>query len=292
MVLGDAQPASLPRGPRALRVCACDRRVLAGHAAVAAQLDARARRVRRRARAVGSGWPGLPLPEQARGKLRRRGSGRSRSPARSRGSAGPRAAASRCAPCISKARPSTGSRSLLTVVAERPGSTNATPIVIVAHRDAAARGSRAELSGTAVLLELARVFAARETERTIILVSTSGGSGGDAGAAGLTAELARTRRTRRSCSAMLPRRESRKPLVVPFSDGFGSAPLQLQRTVADAITQRDRRGPGSPSALGQLAHLVFPLDRRRTGAVSRPPALPVGARPGLGRTRPARRTRR
>ena len=51
------------------------------------------------------------------------------------------------------------------------------------------RARRAELSGTAALLELARVFAARETQRTIVLVSTSGGSGGDAGAADFAAHV-------------------------------------------------------------------------------------------------------
>ena len=61
----------------------------------------------------------------------------------------------------------------------------------------------AELSGTAALLELARVFAARETKRTIVLVSTSGGSGGDAGAAQLcdrssAARACTGRSTRRS----------------------------------------------------------------------------------------------
>ena len=79
-----------------------------------------------------------------------------------------------------------GERALRTVVAQRPGSTSATPIMILAHRDAAGVGgssSEAELSGTAALLELARVFATRATKRTIVLVSTSGGSGGDAAAA-------------------------------------------------------------------------------------------------------------
>jgi hypothetical protein len=78
-----------------------------------------------------------------------------------------------------------GERSLLTVIAARPGTTAESPIVVVAHRDAAGAGSEASLSGTAVLLELARVLANRETNRTIVLVSTSGGSGGDAGAASL-----------------------------------------------------------------------------------------------------------
>src|SRR5271168_1488117 len=77
-----------------------------------------------------------------------------------------------------------GEKTLETVIAQRAGSSGsgATPIVILAHRDARATGAEAELSGTAALIELARVFAARETQRTIVLVSTSGASGGDAGA--------------------------------------------------------------------------------------------------------------
>ena len=48
-----------------------------------------------------------------------------------------------------------------------------------------------------------------------------------------------------------------KPFVVPFSDGFGSAPVQLQRTVDDAIAQEAGFYPGSPSVISQLAHLAF-----------------------------------
>jgi len=82
-----------------------------------------------------------------------------------------------------------GEQTLMNVVAERPGSSSESPILILAHRDAAARGSVAELSGTAALLELARVLAARETKRTVVLASTSGGSGGDAGATHLLASI-------------------------------------------------------------------------------------------------------
>jgi hypothetical protein len=74
-----------------------------------------------------------------------------------------------------------GERSLSTVIAARAGTTSRSAIVVLAHRDAAA-GSEAELSGTAVLLGLARALATHESNRTIVLVSTSGGSGGDAGA--------------------------------------------------------------------------------------------------------------
>jgi hypothetical protein len=151
-----------------------------------------------------------------------------------------------------------GERTLTTVIGQRPGSTNAPPILILAHRDAAGRGSEAELSGTAALLELAQVFASRETKRTIILVSTSGGSGGDAGAA----QLAATLRGPVDAAIVLgdvAGRHASRPFVVPYSDGYGSAPLQLQRTVADAITRETGSNPGAPSSLGQLAHLAVPF---------------------------------
>jgi len=151
-----------------------------------------------------------------------------------------------------------GERELTNVVAQRPGSTGATPIAIFAHRDAAGRGAAAELSGTAALLELARVFAARETQRTIVLVSTSGGSGGDAGAAEFIAQHAGPFDAAIAIGD-LAGTGRRRPFVVPFSDAFGSAPVELQRTVADAITKEAGAAPGSPSSFGQLAHLAFPL---------------------------------
>jgi hypothetical protein len=163
-----------------------------------------------------------------------------------------------------------GEQSLTNVVAQRPGSTSATPILILAHRDASAPGSQAELSGTAALLELARVFAARETKRTIVLVSTSGGSGGDAGAAQLAADRSEIGGTAAEGGGLgqfdaaivlgdLAGVHARTPFVVPFSDALGSAPLELQRTVANAITNEVGIDPGASSTLGQLAHLVFPL---------------------------------
>jgi hypothetical protein len=151
-----------------------------------------------------------------------------------------------------------GERELENVVAQRPGSTGERPIVIFAHRDAAASGSRAELSATAALLELARVFAARETQRTIVLVSTSGGSGGDAGAADFAAQHAGPYDAAIAIGDLVGARQH-KPFVVPFSNAFGSAPVELQRTVADAITSEAGSDPGSPSGFGQLAHLAFPL---------------------------------
>jgi hypothetical protein len=165
-----------------------------------------------------------------------------------------------------------GERPLSTVVAQRPGATGESPILILAHRDAAARGSAAELSATVALLELARVFASRETKRTIVLVSTSGGSGGDAGAAQLASDPAAFGLHGPFDAAIvvgdIAGTRTRVPMVVPYSDGLGSAPLQLQRTVDAAISAQTGIQPGAPTALGQLAHLAFPLTVGEQGALN------------------------
>lgn len=161
-----------------------------------------------------------------------------------------------------------GERTLSTVLAQRPGSTNAPAILLVAHRDAAAAGSPAELSATAALLELARVLAARETKRTIVIASTSGGSGGEAGAT----QVAHSLSTPIDAAIVLGDMagvSSRRPSVVAYSDGFGSAPLQLQRTVAAALIDQAGYQPGSASLLGQLAHLAVPLTVGEQGVLDR-----------------------
>jgi len=163
-----------------------------------------------------------------------------------------------------------GEQTLQTVIAQRPGSTGESPIVILAHRDAAARSSVAQLSGTAALIELARVFAARETRRTIVLVSTSGGSGADAGAADFAAAQTASAAGHAGLGAVgtvdaaivlgdVASTHVSEPIVVPYSDGYGDASDQLQRTVAGAISHEAGIEPGAPSTIGQLAHLAFGL---------------------------------
>jgi hypothetical protein len=168
-----------------------------------------------------------------------------------------------------------GERTLSTVLAQRAGSSGGTPIVILAHRDARASGAQAELSGTAALIELARVFAARETQRTIVLVSTSGGSGGDAGALNFATEASSPTQTSLSTGidaalvlGDVAGASKGKPFVVPYSDAFGSAPEELQRTATSAIAQNVGANPGAPNTFGQLAHLAFPLATGEQGALN------------------------
>jgi hypothetical protein len=150
-----------------------------------------------------------------------------------------------------------GTRTLTTVIGERPGSTGLSPIAIVAHRDAVAYGSPAELSGTAALLELARVFSQSETRRTILLVSSSGGSGGDGGAA----DFAGSGRSLDAAIVLgdIAGANAHKPFVLPFSSAQSSAPESLLGTLESAISQEVGAAPGTSSVATQLTHLVFPL---------------------------------
>ncbi len=145
-----------------------------------------------------------------------------------------------------------GTRTLTTVIAERPGSTGLSPIVIMAHRDAPERGSPAQLSGTAALLELARVFSESETRRTIVLVSTSGGSGGYAGAADFV------KHDSQSPDAAIVLGDLagsvvHKPFVLPFSSKPQIAPEVLQRTLDGAISQDVGTDSGAPGLASQAS---------------------------------------
>lgn len=161
-----------------------------------------------------------------------------------------------------------GERTLREVIAQRPGSSDRSALVIVAHRDAAGRTTAASLSGTAALLELARVFAARETRRPIVLVSTSGGSGGDAGATAVPAQLPSGAADAAIVLGDLASARSVRPLVIPYSAGYGEAPDELQRTLADAVRRESGVDPGAPSALGQFVHLALPLAPGEEGVLN------------------------
>ena len=151
-----------------------------------------------------------------------------------------------------------GERTLTNVVGVRPGSLTSRRIVVIAHRDAAAPGSDAQLSGTAALLELARVYSGRALRRTLVLVSTSGGSGGDAGAR----EFARHPGGPVDAVIVLgdlAGRTLRGPQVVPWSNAEGIASIELQRTLQAALHDETGLPERGPSSLGQWTRLAVPL---------------------------------
>lgn len=160
-----------------------------------------------------------------------------------------------------------GERDLRTVIATRPGAPGK-GIVIVAHRDAAGREAKAELSGTAVMLELARVLSDGRARRTITFASTSGGSGGAAGAADLARVLPRGTDSV-IVIGNVAGRTVRRPLVTTYSNGGGQAPLRLARTMEAGVTGQAGTDPGRANPLTQWARMAFPGTPGEQGELGR-----------------------
>ena len=167
-----------------------------------------------------------------------------------------------------------GPRVVQTVTGTLAGLTPGS-IVIVAHRDSAQPRAASDLSGTAVLLELAQVLSAQSQQRSIVLASTSA-SIGAAGAAQLARNLPQP------VDAVIVLGDMagtvvHTPLVVPWSDSTLVAPPLLRNTVSAAIQQQTTLSAPDESIGGQFLHLAFPLaaSEQRPFAASGEPAVLV-----------------
>ena len=188
---------------------------------------------------------------------------------------------------IESGRTVDGETGLETVVGVRPGRSNRR-IVVLAHRDSLASPGLAELSGTAALLELARIFrtqipsdeeepgaparpqlVGRDLAKTLVLVSTSGGTGGGAGARA----WARAQEAGDVDAVLvlgdLASVEWHKPWVVPWSNGRAHPPLGWQRTVEVAARKEVGADPGGSRATAQWARRALPLTVGEQGEVNR-----------------------
>src|SRR5215213_9892708 len=151
-------------------------------------------------------------------------------------------------------------RELVNVVGRRAGSSRR-QIVIVAERDAAtvpeAPGSAAD---TAAIMQLARVYQGRPSEKTLVLASVDGSNLGQAGARRLVDALPAPELVDAVIVVSdLGSRTSDGPLLQAWSNDSTRAGVGLQRTVADSIRQELGSSAGGSGALGQLARLSFPI---------------------------------
>ncbi|CAB4915157.1 unannotated protein [freshwater metagenome] len=151
-----------------------------------------------------------------------------------------------------------GDRRLVTVRAQVPGSSSAAPLVVVAARDTEGRGGVAQLTGTAAMIELARIVAAARPRRSVIFASVSGSTGGQGGMRALLAAVPRP------LDAVIELGDmggpvADRPLVVPWSSTSGTAPQRLQRTVALALRREARITSPTPRATSQIARMAWPV---------------------------------
>ena len=181
-----------------------------------------------------------------------------------------------------------GETELETVVGVRPGPSNRR-IVVLAHRDSLDSPGLADLSGTAALLELARNFrttvpsgedvpedesgrprlVGRDLRKTLVLVSTSGGSGGGAGARAWARAQDPALIDGVLVLGDLASERWQKPWVVPWSNGRDLPPIGWQRTVAEAVRAEVGSDAGGARAVAQWARRALPLTVSEQGEVNR-----------------------
>jgi len=150
-----------------------------------------------------------------------------------------------------------------TVIATRPGISDRR-VVVLAHRDAP---GLAGLSGTAALLELARVFKSRDLEKTLVLVSTTGATTGFAGARAWARGEAGGPVDGVVVLGDLAGTEIRKPWVVSWPSSSRPVPLGVERTVQAAVRRETRSDAGGPRAVGQWFRRALPVTLSAQGPI-------------------------
>ena len=133
------------------------------------------------------------------------------------------------------------------------------------------RPGRAELSGTAALLELARIYRRRELRKTLVLVSTSGGSAGFAGARAWAREATPGASPVDAVLVLGDMAGSADPQAVGGAvDANGELGRRsaLQRTVESALRAEVAPNPGGAHASGQWVRRALPLTLSGQGVVA------------------------
>jgi Peptidase family M28 len=141
-------------------------------------------------------------------------------------------------------------------------------LVVLAHRDAASRPSASSAANTAVLLELARALSAVRHQKTLVFVSTDGGTAGGAGAR----RFAERWPDKGKVDAVLVLDDvaaayARRPFLVPWSSDSRRASPELVRSANFALAKELGAGAGSESPAGQFVHLAWPVTLREQGAL-------------------------
>ena len=149
---------------------------------------------------------------------------------------------------------------LVNVIGLRAGRSRR-QIVIVAARDASripdAPGSAAD---TAALMQLARVFQGRPSQKTLVLASVDGSNLGDVGAMELASDLPAPELVDAVLVISdLGARSSSGPLLQAWSNNSRRAGIGLERTVANSIREEVGSSAGGSGAFGQFARMSFPI---------------------------------
>lgn len=150
-------------------------------------------------------------------------------------------------------------RDLVNVIGRRAGETRQ-QIVVVAARDApGVPDAGGTAASTAALIEVARVFEGRPSEKTLVLASVDGSTLGEVGTERLADELGDPSLVD-GVLVVSGLGEGGGPLrMVSWSNDTTRAGLGLQRTLAESLREEQGTGAEGSSPAGQLARLAFPV---------------------------------
>jgi Peptidase family M28 len=145
------------------------------------------------------------------------------------------------------------------VIATLPGDSDRR-LVLLAPRDSIeGPGAASSAAATGVLLELAESFGGASHAKTIVLVSTAGGTDGAIGAREFADHYPDRDLIDTAVAISQPgATDPRPPFVVPWSAGPQSTAIQLTRTAAATVSAEIGEPAGLEGSFGELLRLALP----------------------------------
>jgi len=188
-----------------------------------------------------------------------------------------------------------------------PGESARSVVVMAARDSASGPGAASSAAATAALLELVDKLRTSSHTKTLVFVSTDGGSDGAAGAREFAEHYADRDLIDGAVVLWQPGSSTpREPSLLDSSDGSQSPSAQLVRTAERALTEQTGRKPELEGVFGELARLALPsglgeqavliqhgIDAVGLSSAGEPPLPPADDQPsdlsprtlgGLGRT--------
>ena len=150
-------------------------------------------------------------------------------------------------------------KELRNLIAILPGRSER-QVALIAHRDTGAgTGAATSLASTAVLLEIAASFSGATHEKTLVFVSTDGGSLGAAGARRFARDYSDVDRLDAAVVLSQPAaKEPVAPLVVPWSSGPESTGIELVETATSSVSEETGQPAGNEGPVQELLRLALP----------------------------------
>jgi hypothetical protein len=148
---------------------------------------------------------------------------------------------------------------LRNLIAILPGESER-QVALMAHRDVAAgSGAASTIASTAALLEIASGFAGSTHQKTLVFVSSDGGSIGALGARRFARDYTNASQLDATIVLSQPGApDPSQPLVLPWSIGTESTSTKLSQTASTVVSDETETSVGDAGAFSDLSRLAIP----------------------------------